>query len=31
LIFFEKGHHNLTVDLNPQKNQVIKWISEFSG
>jgi carboxylesterase len=29
LIFFEKGHHNLTVDLNPQKNQVIKWISEF--
>ena len=30
LILFEKGHHNLTVDLNPQKNQVIKWISEFS-
>ncbi|MGE5582270.1 MAG: alpha/beta hydrolase [Bacillota bacterium] len=26
LILFEKGHHNLTVDLNPQKKQVFEWI-----
>jgi len=24
-----KGHHNLTIDLNPNKNQVFKWIGDF--
>lgn len=23
------GHHNLTVDLNPQKNEVFEWVSQF--
>lgn len=29
LILFPDGHHNLTIDLNPQKRQVFNWISEF--
>lgn len=31
LILFPDGHHNLTVDLNPQKDQVFKWVTEFIG
>jgi carboxylesterase len=29
LRFFPNGHHNLTIDLNPQKNQVFQWIEEW--
>jgi carboxylesterase len=29
LILFSNGHHNLTVDLNPRKNEVFKWIDDF--
>jgi carboxylesterase len=29
LIIFKNGHHNLTVDLNPQKAQVFQWIADF--
>lgn len=29
LILFSNGHHNLTVDLNPRKNEVFEWISDF--
>lgn len=28
-ILFSNGHHNLTVDLNPRKDDVFKWINEF--
>ncbi len=31
LIMFKDGHHNLTVDLNPQKEQVFQWIIQFIG
>lgn len=29
LILFPNGHHNLTIDLNPRKNDVFGWINEF--
>jgi len=29
LKLFEPGHHNLTIDLNPQKQQVFNWIFDF--
>lgn len=29
LILFPNGHHNLTIDLNPRKNDVFKWIDDF--
>lgn len=29
LILFPNGHHNLTIDLNPRKNDVFRWITEF--
>ena len=29
LILFEGGHHNLTIDLNPRKQEVFQWINEF--
>ncbi len=29
IIVFPDGHHNLTVDANPQKHQVFQWIREF--
>ncbi|HOP74217.1 MAG TPA: alpha/beta fold hydrolase [Bacillota bacterium] len=29
LKLFESGHHNLTIDLNPQKQQVFEWILKF--
>ncbi|MGE5606248.1 MAG: alpha/beta hydrolase [Bacteroidota bacterium] len=31
LILFPNGHHNLTVDLNPRKVDVFRWIDEFIG
>lgn len=31
LILFLNGHHNLTVDLNPLKEQVFRWVREFIG
>lgn len=31
LKLFENGHHNLTVDFNPQKDQVIQWVGDFLG
>jgi carboxylesterase len=29
LIRFADGHHNLTVDLNPRKNEVFGWVAQF--
>lgn len=29
LILFPNGHHNLTIDLNPRKDEVFKWINDF--
>lgn len=29
LILFPNGHHNLTIDLNPRKAEVFKWINDF--
>ncbi len=29
LILFPKGHHNLTIDLNPRKAEVFEWINDF--
>ena len=29
LILFSNGHHNLTIDLNPRKVEVFKWINKF--
>ncbi len=29
LILFSNGHHNLTVDLNPRKVEMFKWIIDF--
>lgn len=30
LILFPKGHHNLTIDLNPRKGDVFEWINQFA-
>ncbi len=29
LILFPSGHHNLTLDLNPRKEEVFRWINDF--
>jgi carboxylesterase len=29
LIYFANGHHNLTIDLNPHKAEVFRWVGEF--
>jgi carboxylesterase len=29
LIRFDDGHHNLTVDFNPRKNEVFGWVAAF--
>jgi carboxylesterase len=29
LIYFPNGHHNLTVVLNPRKDEVFQWITDF--
>lgn len=29
LILFPNGHHNLTIELNPRKSEVFKWINDF--
>lgn len=29
LILFPKGHHNLTIDLNPRKDELFNWIDDF--
>jgi carboxylesterase len=29
LIRFANGHHNLTIDFNPRKDEVFQWVSEF--
>jgi carboxylesterase len=31
LICFDNGHHNLTIGINPRKDEVYKWIEEFCG
>lgn len=31
LVLFPNGHHNLTIELNPEKKQVFKWIEECIG
>jgi carboxylesterase len=31
LIRFVNGHHNLTIDLNPRKDEVFQWVAEFIG
>jgi esterase/lipase len=31
LKILERGHHNLTIDLNPEKQQVFQWVREFLG
>jgi carboxylesterase len=31
LIRFANGHHNLTIDLNPRKDEVFQWMAKFIG